>query len=145
MTDDIKQTSQKLLELIGLNEPSVDFDSQNNKLTIFVNEGEWIKTWLPGLVADVERLINLVGKKNVLPTIFVDINNYRKDRENIIVELAKAAARKVLITKEEVRLPAMNAYERRLIHVELSTRPDVKSESTGEGRERCVIVKPLQL
>ncbi len=141
--ENIKQITQKLLELIGLNEPSIEFNQETNKLIVFVNEGEWIKTWLPNLVADFERLINLAGKRNNLPMIFVDINNYRKERENIIVELAKAAARKVLATKQEVRLPAMNAYERRLIHVELSTRPDVKSESAGEGRERCVIVKPL--
>ena len=141
--ENIKQITQKLLELIGLNEPSIEFNQETNKLIVFVNEGEWIKTWLPNLVADFERLINLAGKRNNLPMIFVDINNYRKERENIIVELAKAAARKVLATKQEVRLPAMNAYERRLIHVELSTRPDVRSESAGEGRERCVIVKPL--
>lgn len=141
--DEIKLSAQKLLELLGLNEPSIDFDKENNKLAVFANEGDWIKSWLPGLVADLERLINLIGKKKNWPAVFVDVNNYRKERENIIVELAKAAARKVLMTKQEVRLPAMNAYERRLIHMELSTRPDVKSESMGEGRERCVVVKPL--
>ena len=130
--------------MLGLNEPGVDFDSENRKITIFANEGDWFKKHLPYLVADLERMINLLTKKHgIEENIFIDINNYRKERENIIVELAKAAARKVLLTKEEVKLPAMNAYERRLIHMELSTRPDVKSESMGEGRDRYVIVKPL--
>lgn len=144
MTQEFQEKIKKLVELLGLNELSVDFDAENRKITIFANEGEWIKKHLPYLVADTERLANLLAKKHGLEeNIFVDINNYRRERENLIVELAKAAARKVLLTKQEVKLPAMNAYERRLVHMELSTRPDVKSESMGEGTDRCVIIKPL--
>ena len=33
----------------------------------------------------------------------------------------------------------MNAYERRLVHTELATRPDVKTESIGEGSERHIV------
>jgi len=144
MTEQFKEQVKKLVDLIGLNEPSVDFDPENRKITIFANEGDWFKNHLPYVVTDLERVVNLLSKKHGLEeTVFVDVNNYRKERENIIVELAKAAARKVQITKGEVKLPAMNAYERRLVHMELSTRPDVKSESMGEGRDRHVIVKPL--
>jgi predicted RNA-binding protein Jag len=144
MTPEFQQKVKTIVESLGLNEVGVDFNSENRKITIFANEGDWFKKHLPYLVSDLERLVNLLAKKEgIEETIFVDVNNYRKERENIIVELAKAAARKVLLTKEEVTLPAMNAYERRLVHMELASRPDVKSESAGEGRERHVIVKPL--
>ena len=73
----------------------------------------------------------------------VDVNNYKKERERLLTELAKAAARKVLAEKKDVELPVMNAYERRIVHVELATRPDVKTESVGEGSERHIVVKPL--
>ena len=141
--EEIKQTIQKTLELIGFNEVSVDVDAVNKKVIIFINEGEWIKKLLPTFVSDIERVANLIGKKQNISPIFVDINNYRKERENLIVEIAKAAARKATASKEEVKLPAMNSYERRLVHTELSTRPDVKSESAGEGKDRCVVVKPI--
>lgn len=144
MTDQFKEQVKKIVELVGLNEPSVDFDPEGRRIIIFANEGDWFKKHLPFVVADLERLVNLLAKKHgMMETVFIDINNYRKERENIIVEIAKAAARKAQITKEEVKLPAMNSYERRLVHNELSTRPDVKSESTGEGHDRCVVVKPL--
>lgn len=144
MNEEFKTKVRTILEMLGLKEPSVDFIEENHKIIVFVNEGEWIKKHLPYLVADFERLVNLVSKKfNIDTTIFVDINNYKKERENLIVELAKAAARKVMATKAEVKLPAMNAYERRLVHMELSTRPDVKSESLGEGKERYVVIKPI--
>ncbi len=134
---------RKLIELVGFNEPSIDFDLEAKKIFVFVNEGEWFKELLPKIVSELDHLVKLLAKKEQVESFFVDVNNYRKERERIIVELAKAAAKKALTAKEEVRLPTMNAYERRLVHVELSIHPEVKTESVGEGRERCVIVKPL--
>ncbi|MEK7463381.1 MAG: R3H domain-containing nucleic acid-binding protein, partial [Patescibacteria group bacterium] len=78
-----------------------------------------------------------------IENLVLDMNNYRREREHLISELAKAAARKVLMNKQEVQLPAMNAYERRIVHMELASRPDVKTESSGLGPERHIIVKPI--
>ena len=140
----IQQTLQKLLEIAGLNEPAVDSDLEGRRLTVFINEGQWLHDWLPRLVGDLGHIARTIGRKvGVDGMVYTDVNNYRKDRERLIVELAKAAARKVLLTKNDVTLPAMNAYERRLVHTELAIRPDVKTESVGEKKERCVVVKPL--
>lgn len=140
---DLKETIKKIIELTGLNEPAVDFDLENKKIIIFVNEGEWLKKWIPQLITDLEHIVRLIAKKNDSGLFFIDINNYRKEREKIIIELAKAAARKSALNKEEVALPAMNAYERRLIHLELSSRPDIKTESIGEGKDRHIVIKPI--
>ena len=140
----LQQTTQKLVELMGFKDSSVDFNLDGHRLSIFINDGEWLKEWLPKMVSDFSHMARLLGKKiNINESIYVDVNNYRREREKIILELAKAAARKATMTKSEVKLPVMNAYERRLIHTELATRPDVKTESTGEKSERCVIIKPL--
>lgn len=140
----IQACLQKILELAGLNEPAVNIDAENRKIDIFVNEGEWFKKWLPTLVGDLDHLAKLVARKENIDSCFIDINNYRKERERLIVELAKAAARKATTGKESVKLPAMNAYERRLVHVELAVHPDVKTESEGEGKDRYVVIKPIE-
>ncbi len=134
---------KKFVELLGLVEPAVDFDLEARKVSVFANESDWFKKHLPEVVHDLDHLVRLIAKKLDVGTFFVDVNNYRKERERIIVDLAKAAARKALAGKAPVHLPAMNAYERRLVHVELSIHPEVKTESLGEGRERCVIIKPI--
>jgi len=134
---------KKLLELTGFHDPVVNLDPEAKKIEIFLNEGEWLKNWLPSLVTDLDHLIKLLVRKENLENFFIDINNYRKERERLIIELAKAAAKKAASQKELVRLPAMNAYERRLVHVELAIHPEVKTESEGEGRERCVVIKPI--
>ena len=143
--ENIQLTVQKLLELAGFNDCSIQADSENRKLAVFVNEGEWFKKILPNFVKDMDHVIRLVAKKSNAENVFIDVNNYRREREGLIIELAKAAARKALLTKSEVELPSMNAYERRLIHLELATHPDVKTESIGVGKERRVIVKPSGL
>lgn len=157
--------AKTILERMGFNDASVEAEPEGRKLRMFINEGEWMKQWVPRLINDLEHILRLAARKveqgNPSPEaaegqvpasseamegrgyIFVDINNYRKERERLIVEIAKAAARKALLTKGAVSLPAMNAYERRLVHTELATRPDVKTESIGEGQGRYVVVKPM--
>ncbi len=130
---------------MGLNLPSVEVDPEGRRIAVFVNEGEWIKKHLPEIVRECERLLNLIGKRQGASPLYLDVNGYRREREGIIVELAKAAARKALASKAEVELPAMNAYERRLIHVELAGRPDILTESTGERGSRRVVVKLTNL
>jgi len=134
---------KKLLELTGLEDPVVMFDPENRKIEMFVNEGEWFKQILPRTVSDCDHVVKLLARKEKLPDYYVDINNYRKERERLIGTLANVAAKRASTKKELVRLPAMNAYERRLVHVELAIHPDVRTESEGEGRDRCVVVKPI--
>ena len=140
----VPEKIQKLVKLIGLRGASVEFDEESKRISITADEGEWFKKLIPELVRDFKHIINLMAKKAGTESFFVDINNYRKEREKLIIELAKAAAQKAKTTKEAVSLPAMNAYERRLVHVELSMRPDVKTVSSGEGKERGVVVEYLE-
>ena len=141
--ENLKNFAKELLEEAGLQEVSADVDQESRHLLLFANEGEWFKKMLPPLVSDLNQIMRLMTQKHGLDPLFVDVNNYRKERERIIVELAKAAARKAVLEKSDVSLPAMNSYERRLIHTELSTRPDVKTESIGEGQSRAVVIKPI--
>lgn len=141
MQNKIKQ----LIELMGFEDFSVNFEDESSRFLIFINEGDFFKKFLPGFVTNLDYLVRLMADKTgEEKAVFIDINNYRKERENLIIELARAAARKASATKEDISLPVMNAYERRLIHLELSSHPDVKTESTGEDRERYIIVKPIQ-
>lgn len=139
----LEQKIQKVVALMGLKEAVVEIDTAARRVNIVANEDEWFKKWIPDLVRDFKHLISVMARKEGGEYYFVDINNYRKERERLIGDLAKAAAQKAITTKTEVRLPAMNAYERRIVHMELSMRPDIKTESAGEANERCVIIKPL--
>ena len=140
----IKQALQELLRIAGFAHPVVELNAEGARFSVILEEGEWINEWIPRLVADLGFLARTIGRKvGVHGMVYVDVNNYRRERERLIMEIAKAAARKVLVTKADVELPPMNAYERRLVHTELAIRPDVKTESFGDKRDRRVVVKPL--
>lgn len=140
--ESLKQTIEQVLKATGL-DFSVEADVEGKRITIFFLDEGIVDRFLPELMRDMDHLVRLMAKKMQLDRVVVDVNNYKKERERIITELAKAAARKALMEKKEITLPAMNAYERRLVHVELATRPDIKTESIGEGESRQVTVKPI--
>ena len=136
---------KKTLELLGFNDFRVEIDAEHKHGVIFIYDNISVvaKENLPSLIESFNHVIQLVAKKNQYPTLFFDFNNYRKERENLIAELARTAARKVAATKQELSLPAMNSYERRLVHVELAAHPTVSTESVGVARERYVIIRPI--
>ncbi|EKD23896.1 MAG: hypothetical protein ACD_81C00155G0003 [uncultured bacterium] len=132
-----------LIEKMGFRDYSVSYDEEARRFSILIEDAQFLEKSLANFIADLNYLVKLVTKKYDWAPITIDVNNYRKKREELIVELAKAAARKVAATQQEIVLPSMNAYERRLIHAELAERPDLKTESKGEGKERAVVIKPL--
>lgn len=138
----LEQTIKQLVEKMGFEDYSVSFDQDGGRFSVIINDKIFSKS-LPNFVSDFNQMVRLIGRKNDFPFVVVDINNYRRQRHELILELARAAARKSVANKEEISLPPMNAFERRLIHVELAGRPDIKTESVGEDKDRFVIIKPL--
>ena len=135
---------KEMVERMGFRDYRITVTAEEGRGALFVYENElWMRENLPMIVDALNHILQMVAKKNQAKPIFLDINNYRQEREKLIAELARAAAKKVLATKTEVPLPLMNSYERRIVHVELALHPEVKTESLGEGKERYVIVKPV--
>lgn len=135
---------KKAVEQMGFRDYHLEIDAKEGRGSLFIYEDNaFIKENLPVIVESMNHIIQMVAKKNQANAFFLDINNYRRDRENIITELARAAAKRVAATKEKISLPAMNSYERRLVHVELAIHPDVTTESIGAGKDRYVIIKPI--
>ncbi|MEK7149586.1 MAG: R3H domain-containing nucleic acid-binding protein [Patescibacteria group bacterium] len=133
---------KQIIEGMGFSDYSLSYDKESNRVSLIIDDQIFSKN-LADFVFDLNQVVKLVAKKNGWEPVVIDVNNYRRQRHELILELARAAARKTVATKEEIALPPMNAYERRLIHVELAGRPDLKTESIGEGKERGVIVKPI--
>lgn len=133
---------EKILSLGGFNDVAVSFDEERKRIS-FLIEDEQVKRQVPAILQSLEILTNLVVQKTAGFSVMVDLNNYRKERERLIVELAKAAAHKALMTKETVELPPMNAYERRLVHLEISANPSLATESLGDHKDRRVVIRHI--
>lgn len=71
----------------------------------------------------------------------VDIAEYKKQRAQRLAERAEEWVKQVKETGKPMELRSMNAADRRTIH-KLAAEWGVVSESTGEGKERRVVLKP---
>jgi spoIIIJ-associated protein len=74
--------------------------------------------------------------------VIVDVERYRQRREHTVREIALRAARQVKMTGDAITLDAMQAFERRAIHLALQDDPDVGSSSIGDEPDRRVVVGP---
>lgn len=142
--DNWEDMTRKLVELMGFRDYRIEMKPEEKRGALFIYDGgNFLKEQLPSIVESLNHVFQMIAKKNGADLIFMDVNNYRQEREGLIAELARAAAKKAVATKDDVPLPVMNSYERRLVHVALAVHPEVTTESIGEGKERYVVIKPI--
>ena len=142
--DSWEEMTKKIVEYMGFRDYRIEMKPEEKRGSLFIYDGgTFLKEQLPGVVEGINHIFQMVAKKNEAELIFMDVNNYRQEREGLIADLARAAAKKAIATKGAVPLPAMNSYERRLVHVALAVHPEVTTESMGEGKERYVVIKPI--
>jgi spoIIIJ-associated protein len=96
-------------------------------------------------LADLQHLLTKIVRNNFEEEIFLslDVENYKKRKIDYLKEMAQAIAEEVAFTKEEKLLSPLSAFDRRIVHMELAGRADVKTESVGEGSERRVVIKSV--
>ena len=72
--------------------------------------------------------------------ISLDIENYRKKREETLKSLAKKMAERVQKYSKPVTLEPMNAYERRIIHATIQDIEGVSTHSIGQENDRRIVI-----
>ena len=85
----------------------------------------------------------IVDKKEdeSLPSFLVDVNDYQKKRIDDIRARAHMLAERARYFKSSVEMDPMSSYERMIVHAEFTEVPDIKTESTGNGRDRRVVLR----
>ena len=136
---------EELILLMGFEggRVSVHIDEPHKKITLFIDDDAVRGERTPHVLSAFHHLLNQILRKRGGEHHIIDLNYYRRERERLITELTRAAARKASISKEAVELPPMNAYERRIVHMEIATHPELRTESEGLGKDRRVIIKYL--
>lgn len=74
--------------------------------------------------------------------LMLDIAGFRLARRRDLEALAKTAIDEVNSTGEPVRLAAMNAFERKVVH-DVVTSAGLVSESEGVDPDRRIVIKPV--
>ena len=90
----------------------------------------------------VNTIVSHTGEN--APVYGIDIEGYRRRREQTLVDLAKEVAQEVRETGDVITLEPMPAAERRIVHLALEQEPGVRTESVGSGDRRQVEVMPAE-
>ena len=94
----------------------------------------------------LQYVLNLILSKKTGRRVAygVDVDGYRRRREEALVSLAKRTASRVRGTGRSVTLEPMPPNERRIVHMALAEDPAVMTVSIGEGEARKVAITPTR-
>jgi len=74
--------------------------------------------------------------------VSIEVDGYKKNRTEYLHNLALQVKERALSENKEQVLSSLKSWERRIIHLYLQDDDQVSSESSGEGKDRVLIIKP---
>ena len=74
----------------------------------------------------------------------IDVEKYRQKQDYFLEKNAKKIAREVTLSKIDIKLDPMNAYDRKIVHSALQNFKYIKTESEGKEPNRCVVIKYVE-
>lgn len=145
-TQEIERIVKELLGHLGFDlTPVISFEDNTYNVSLpALKDSALLIGYHGDTLNSLQVIISLAlfRKFNEALSVVVDVDGYRKERYERIKALAVRTSDKARFLNTPQALPAMNAFERRLVHLFVSEISDMKSESVGEGRDRQVVISP---
>ena len=146
----IQQLTEELLGKMGVEaKVTVEEDKKNKMFKISFSSPE-DNALLVGrfgrTLEALQTILNLMTASALgeWQRVLVDIDGYRQKREEQLEKMAQEALEKVAATGEPVTFPGLSSFERRVIHLYFTDKPEMETLSEGEGRERYLVVRRRQ-
>jgi spoIIIJ-associated protein len=146
----VEKLAKELLALMGVNaQVEVSEDKANDAILINLKSEEE-KGLIIGRRGETINSLQaalgmmLMQKTGEWERIIVNIGDWREKQKNYLENLAMQAAHRTKETNEPQTLYNLSPGERRVVHLALADVEGVETESTGEGKERYLIVKPVK-
>jgi spoIIIJ-associated protein len=147
---DNKKIIEDLLNTLGVKYDSVEeTEDPITQKKLFI-----IKTPESGLLIGdrgdtfqaLSHLIRRIASKGMeeMADFAIDVNDYRSSMVENLKLKANMLANRARDMKANVEMEPMTSYERLIIHGVLSGQPNIKTESTGEGKDRRLVIKYIE-
>jgi spoIIIJ-associated protein len=145
----IRQQIEKFLSLMGINaEVAIEDRSGHLVFNIHTKDSSMLIGQHGGNLMALQHLIRLVVRRQLPPqeqtglNFILDVEDYRKSKDEFLIELAKQAGERARQTKTPLVLKPMSSYDRFIIHTKLAEFSDLTTESIGEEPKRRIVIKP---
>lgn len=141
----IEEVLKKFFNITGEEELKYEISKKENQILIEI-KGDNVSHLIGYKGKTIESLQSIFNsmlqrEDEEYGKIFLEINDYKKQKEEKLRNLANKMADNVIKFRKPIRLEPMSAYERLIIHSELSKRNDVETESFGEEPRRRVMIR----
>jgi len=140
-----RQTLEDILALIPV-EATIVADQSDGKINLNIEGdrsglliGRKGKT-LDALQFIVNKIVNKALDKKI--NLFIDSENYRKRREDSLIQMAEKMGAKAKRIKKSVVTTPLNPHDRRIIHLALKEDDSLDTRSRGEGLMKKVVIIP---
>ncbi|GAA1677845.1 single-stranded DNA-binding protein [Fodinicola feengrottensis] len=135
---------ERLLDIVDY-DGDIDMDVEGDRAMVAV-VGRGLQSLIGPGGATLDALQELTRLAVVQETgtrsrLMLDVGGYRDRRRAQLVEVAKEAVVKAKQDAADVRLDAMNPFERKVVHDAIADLEGVWSESEGEEPDRRVVVR----
>jgi spoIIIJ-associated protein len=90
-------------------------------------------------------LLNLGQSSDQQGAYTIELNGYRQQRQQALLELAEQAAEQVRQTGQEYEIKSLSSAERRQIHTILKESPEFETFSRGQEPDRRLVVRLVQV
>jgi spoIIIJ-associated protein len=148
----IKETLEKILEVMKVPFSGVKVDKEgesNFYVSIETSSSNLLIGWHGETIAALQHMLKCILWKQKIGSdiqIIVDVDGYKKRQEESVIRLAERKAEYAVENQKEVKLPPMNPYFRRKVHLHLADsdkyKDKITTESTGEGQDRAIKIIP---
>ena len=90
----------------------------------------------------LQNILKTISRRHVAfgAKVILNIEGYRKQREEVLKELANKVSKTVIRTKKSVMLEPMSSFERKIIHEQLQKNETIKTYSVGNEPHRKIVI-----
>lgn len=143
----IKKIVKEFLALLGIKEEhELSFEENTINLILDIQDKGVIIGYHGEVLDSLQLIFSLIIAKKInrfIP-VSIEVGDYKKNRIEFLKGLTLRTKEKVLQENKEFSISGLKSWERRIVHLFLQDDQEVMSESTGEGKERTLIIKPRE-
>jgi len=143
--NEIKKIVEQILVIMNIDANIEIIEDSNTNLTFFAIQTKEPNT-LIGIKGEVLAALSHLLKKisetkdeSAKISFIVDVNGYQKRRINEIKDKAVILAERARYYQSSIEMDPASPYERMIVHSIFAQDPQIKTGSTGEGRQRRIV------
>ena len=141
----VEEVVEKLFSLLEI-EGTFSLEEKENNLDVIMETKDtgMIIGYHGEILESLQLVLSLAVAKSLgrFVRVSIEVDDYKKNRTDYLEKLAIQTKERALSENKEQVLHSLKSWERRIVHLFLQEDGEVTSESSGEGKERVLIVKP---